>query len=381
MSRQWPNVKRKKNKAKMRETYLEINRQRLLHNLEVLRGKVLSGTKILVNLKGNAYGTGALETGRFLEKIPVDYFSTAYINEAVYLRKNGITTPILVFNPSPEHFQELTAYQLEPEVSSLYYLKNLLQYLTQNHISGFPIHIKLDTGMHRAGIMPGELPELINLLKSQKTLRLQSVFSHLAAAEDPAEDVFTRGQINLFEQMTKQLQQELSAGFFRHLLNTAGIFRFPHAHYDMIRPGLGVFGYNLVEDAQQELQPIARLITKISQVKNLQKGETVGYNRNFTASDDATKVALLPLGYADGLNRLLGQGRYQVRCKNYRLPVIGNVSMDTISVDITGTDCAPGDEVIIFDNEQDVYQMAELLQTIPYEIITSITGRVPRVLV
>ena len=365
----------------MRETRLEIFPERLLHNLEVFKSKINSGTRILANLKGNAYGIGALEIGKFLEQQKVDYFSIAYINEGVFLRQNGINAHLIVFNPSFSHFQELIDYQLEPEVSSLAYLKKLISYLKQRQINRFPVHLKLDTGMHRAGIMPEEMDELLSTLLHQKQVKLQSVFSHLAAAEDPDEDSFTLQQIELYEQMTAKLAGALPDNFFRHLLNTAGVFRFPEAQYDMIRPGLGIYGFNLVETQKNELQPVARLVTRINQIKTLKKGETVGYNRNFVAPADNTKVALLPIGYADGLNRLLGQKKYNVQCKGKRLPIIGNVSMDTISIDITGSDCKTGDLIIIFDCQKDVYQMASLLNTIPYEIITGITRRVVRKMV
>jgi alanine racemase len=364
----------------MRETRLEISRERLQHNLDVFRSKINPETKILANLKGNAYGIGAVTVGKYLEQQDIDYFSVAYINEGVLLRKNGIKTGLIVFNPSFEQFQALIDYRLEPEVSSLAYLKKLSVFLQSAGVKAFPVHIKLDTGMHRAGIMENELDELLQNLLQNPHIRVKSVFSHLAAAEDPLEDSFTNGQINLFEQMTFRMQKVLQDEFFRHLLNTAGIFRFPQAQYDMVRPGLGIYGYNLVREAQSELQPIARFKTRINQIKKLKAGDTVGYNRNFTAINDA-EVALLPVGYADGFNRLLGQGKYFVRCKGIRVPVIGNVSMDTISIDVTGLNCKSGDEVVLFDNQQDVYHLAELLQTIPYEIITSITRRVQRVMV
>jgi len=364
----------------MRETRLEIDSRRLLHNLEVFRSKIHPDTRILANLKGNAYGLGAVEIGKLLEQQNINYFSVAYINEAVLLRKNNIKADLIVFNPSFKHFKPLIDYRLEPEVSSLLYLKKLIDYLTAAGINDFPVHLKLDTGMHRAGIMPAELNELIQVLQRHPQVKLQSVFSHLAAAEDPRQDDFTRRQIETFEQMTALLSADLNRYFFKHLLNTAGVFRFPQAQYDMIRPGLGIFGYNLMPPSENPLLPIAQWTTRINQIKTLQKGESVGYNRNFTAPADNTKVALLPVGYADGLNRWLGQGKYKVLCKGKRLPIIGNISMDTCSIDVSGTDCQPGDKVILFDRKNDVYQMADLLQTIPYEIITGITRRVRRII-
>jgi alanine racemase len=364
----------------MRETRLEISRKRLQHNLDVFRSKISPKTKILANLKGNAYGIGAVITGKYLEQQGIDYFSVAYINEGILLRKNNIRTNLIVFNPSFEHFKPLVDYRLEPEVSSLAYLQKLSEFLQTAAVKKFPVHLKLDTGMHRAGIMASELDDLLRLLSACPQIQVKSVFSHLAAAEDPDEDVFTLAQIDLYKQMTRRIQENLSGKFFRHLLNTAGVFRFPEAQFDMIRPGLGIYGYNLIREARDELQPIARFVTRINQIKRLNEGDTVGYNRNFTAGKN-TEVALLPVGYADGFNRLLGQGRYRVRCKNKEAAVVGNVSMDTISIDISGMNCKPGDEVILFDDKNDVYQMAEILQTIPYEIITSITRRVERVMV
>ena len=362
----------------MRETRLEIDRKKILHNLEVFRSIIHPDTQILVNLKGNAYGLGAVEIGKLLEQEQISYFSVAYINEGILLRKNGIQTHLIVFNPSFEHFQPLVEYKLEPEVSSIAYLQKLINFLKANNIRYFPVHLKLDTGMHRAGIMPHELESLIDLLKRQNQVKIQSVFSHLAASEDPGEDDFSHSQIRLFEQMSNQLSQSLPYTFFRHLLNTAGVFRFPQAQYDMIRPGLGIFGYNLIRQSENPLLPVAQWSTRINQIKTLSKGESVGYNCNYTAPADNTKIALLPVGYADGLNRLLGQGKYQVLCKSKRAPIIGNISMDTCSIDVTGTDCQAGDQVILFNRKQDVYRMASLLNTIAYEIITGITQRVIR---
>ncbi len=364
----------------MRETVLEISLKRLQHNLDVFRQKMHSNTRILANLKGNAYGIGAIEVGKYLAEQQVDYFSIAYINEGILLRKNGIKVNLLVFNPSFEHFQELIDYQLEPEVSSLSYLNKLIGFLEKNKFKNFPIHIKLDTGMHRAGIMENELDTLIYILQNHACVEVKSVFSHLAAAEDPDEDDFTRHQIALFEKLSSRIKQETKSNFFRHLLNTAGIFRFPEAQYDMIRPGLGIFGFNLVENDQSALQPIAQLKTGINQIKNLNEGETVGYNRNFSAKEN-TKVALLPIGYADGISRKLGEEKYFVTVNGQKAPIIGNVSMDTISIDVSHLSCQQGDEVIIFDHYNDVYRMAKLLDTIPYEIITGITRRVIRKIV
>jgi len=359
----------------MRETQIEISRKNLLHNLNVFTQKIHPNTKILANLKANAYGIGAIAIGKFLEKQGISYFSIAYINEGIHLRKNGIKTNILLFNPSIDNFEELISYQLEPEVSSIYYLQKLIAFLQKNDIHQFPIHLKLDTGMHRAGIMPEELAQLIEILQKQTNVKVSSVFSHLAAAEDPKSDDFTKNQIATFEKMTQVLSENYSDTFFRHLLNSAGIFRFPEAQYDMIRPGLGLFGYTLIDNDKDILKPILSLKTKITQIKNLKPEETVGYNRTFKASKK-TKVALLPIGYADGINRHL-KG-FKVQCKGNQVPIIGNVSMDTMSIDITHTDCQIGDEVIVINNTDDVYKMAQVLKSIPYEVTANLSHRIPR---
>jgi alanine racemase len=222
-SKQWQKDS-KIRRLDMRESFLEIDSQRLRHNLKVFKKKLSPGTQILANLKANAYGIGAFEIGQILEQAGVSYFSVAFINEGVFLRKNGIKTNLLVFNPSFDHFQELIDYRLEPEASSIPYLEVLKNYLDSKKIKNFPVHLKLDTGMHRAGMMPEELTALINLLKNQNTIQVKSVFSHLAAAEDPDEDNFTGHQIHLFEQMSSQLRKELSYNFFRHLLNNAHLY-------------------------------------------------------------------------------------------------------------------------------------------------------------
>ena len=361
----------------MRESFLEIDSRCLQHNLHIFKKKLSSNTRILANLKANAYGIGAFETGQILEQAGVSYFSVAFINEGIYLREKGIHTNLLVFNPSFEHFQELIDYRLEPEASSIRYLEVLKSYLDSKKINNFPVHLKLDTGMHRAGMMPDEMPSLIKLLKNQNTIQVKSVFSHLAAAEDPNEDDFTKYQIRLFEQMTGQLHKELPYKFFRHLLNTAGAFRFPEAQYDMIRPGLGLFGYHLMPDARKELQPIVQLKTKINQVKVLHQGDTVGYNRNFTVTGEQ-RIGLLPLGYADGIDRRLSKLQHFVKCRGYQLPVAGNISMDTMSIDLTGTACKQGDTVTVIDNKKDIYELAAKLDTVPYEIITGFSRRLIR---
>ncbi len=365
----------------MRESYIEIDHNRLAHNLEVIKRQVRPNTQVLANLKANAYGLGAYEVGRFLEQEDIAYFSVAFINEGVFLRQKGIKTNLLVFNPSFETFDALVDYHLEPEVSSLAYLKALSQYLKSKNLHHFPIHLKLDTGMHRAGIRPEEIDALLEQLKkNNNTVRVKSVFSHLAAAEDPGEDAFTLQQIQTFESLSKKLSEKLPERFFRHLLNTAGIFRFQQAQYDMVRPGLGLFGYNMIAGQKNTLLPIARLKTKINQIKALESGDTVGYNRRFKSVDNS-RIGLLPLGYADGIDRRLGYERFYVKCRGYKIPVIGTISMDTMSVDLTHTPCQQGDEVIVFDHDDSLYDVAKQLQTIPYEIIAGLTHRLKRVII
>ena len=364
----------------MRESHIEIDSKRLKHNLDSIKKRLHPNTKILANLKGNAYGLGAYEIGKVFEQWGFAYFSVAYINEAVALRQKGIKTNLLVFNPSFDNFEELITFNLEPEVSSLAYLKALIKYLSTKKLIGFPIHIKLDTGMHRAGIMQEELEELLQILQQNKSVSVQSVFSHLAAAEDPKEDTFTLSQIQTFESMTRKMADSIDSKFFRHLLNTAGIFRFPQAQYEMIRPGLGLFGFNMIAGQENCLQPIARIKTKINQVKQLTSGDTVGYNRRYKITSNR-RVALLPLGYADGIDRRLGNGNFYVKCNGHKIPIVGTISMDTINIDLTGTPCKQGDEVIVFDNDQSIYEIAQQLDTIPYEIITRLTKRLPRIVI
>ncbi len=361
----------------MRESFIEIDLTRLNHNWQVFKNSIQAQGQILANLKANAYGLGAIEIGRFLESKGAAYFSVAYINEGIRLRKAGIQTNLLVFNPSIEEFKPLITYRLEPEVSSIYYLKKLINYLQQQHIENFPIHLKLDTGMHRAGITSTEIPQLINLLKTQKAVYLKSVFSHLAAAEDPSEDNFTKQQIHLFDQLSKTIKQQIKNHFFRHLLNTAGVFRFQKAQYEMIRPGLGIFGYNLIKNSQTKLLPVAQLKSKIVQAKKISIGESVGYNRKFTATS-SSYIGLIPLGYADGIDRRLSQIGFKVKCRGYKLPIVGNISMDTMSVDLSHTPCKPGDEVTVIDHNTDVYEIAQKLNTIPYEIIAGFARRLPK---
>jgi alanine racemase len=361
----------------MCETRLLLSKSRLSKNLKYIRSKLPGGTKILVNLKANAYGHGASLIGAFLQDA-VDYFSVACQKEGVALRKAGIKAPVLVYNPPVEWNADFFNARLEPVLYSIDQTKGLIDFIKGRRLPPVRVHIKLDTGMHRSGLMPGFEDEMIALLKDTPYLKPVSVLSHLAAADDPDEDAFTRQQIKLFDELSRKFF-EVHPGIIRHIANSSAIFRFPGAVFDMVRPGLSVYGISPVEGASNtQLFPVGQLITRVTQLRTVKKGDTVGYNRTFTAQRD-TVVALVPTGYGDGYKRALGYGNGYVVINEKKVPVIGKVNMDMLTLDVTDTDVQVGDTVILFGDRPHVKELARIAGTIPYEITTAVSQRVTRV--
>ncbi len=309
----------------------------------------------------------------------VDYLGVAYTNEGVELRKAGVKTPIMVMNPDPEHFDMLLQYNLEPEIFNFTGL-NTLAYTLEKSPSDqtFPIHIKIDTGMHRLGFNLSEIDDLIKTLQKYPKIKVSSVFSHLSSADDPQWDAFTRHQIATFQEATAKLEAAIGAGFMKHIANTAGALRFKEAGFDMVRLGIGLYGISTVEETANRLIPTGRLKTHISQIRDIPEGETVGYSRKHKALKNE-RIATIPVGYADGLPRKLGNGNYSLLVNERLAPIVGNVCMDMCMIDVTGIECTEGDEVIVFGPEHPIERMAERLETIPYEVLTGISGRVKRV--
>jgi alanine racemase len=366
---------------KSHDTVLEINLNALVHNLNHFRAKLQPATKIMAMVKAFSYGSGSFEIANVLQFQHIDYLAVAYADEGIELRKAGINTPIVVMSPEAESLDAMISYQLEPEIYSMRILELLLNAIRNRNETGtacVPIHLKLDTGMHRLGFLKEELNELISILKEQKSVIVRSIFSHLAASDDPAHDDFTRLQLAEFKEMGAQLKTALGDHILLHILNSSGISRFPEEQMDMVRLGIGLYGIGCNEQEQQALQNVGTLKSIITQIKEIPKGESVGYNRMWTAAQKS-RIAIIPVGYADGLDRRLGNGLGKVLIGTAFAPIIGNICMDMCMVDLSGIDAIEGDEVIIFGEKYQVSAFAALLGTIPYEVLTSISGRVKRV--
>ncbi len=364
------------------QTVLEVNLDALTHNLNVYRSMLERNTRIMGMVKAFSYGSGSTEIARMLQYHNVDYLAVAYADEGKLLRQGGITIPIVVMNPEIRTFETLFDYRLEPEVYGFPLLHKLIKALTamegQQGPEALPIHIKLDTGMHRLGFLPGEVEPLGNLLKTNSGVRVASVFSHLAASEDPRHDAFSASQIALFNELCVRLEELLGYPFLRHISNSAAISRFSDAHFDMVRPGIGLYGVSGDPKVQQLLQHVSTFRSVVSQVKLIRKGSSIGYGRNIFTEQDI-KIAIVPVGYADGLNRRLGNGRGKLFVQGKRVPIVGNISMDMCAIDVSDIDVKEGDEVIIFGKELPVSEMASDLGTIAYEVFTSVSQRVKRV--
>jgi alanine racemase len=361
---------------KIHGTVLEINLNALIHNLNIFRSVLNPGTRIMVMVKAFSYGSGSWEIASALEYQKVDYLSVAFSDEGIALRKAGISLPILVMNPDISSFGPMIDHNLEPELYNFRSLTNCEQVIRKQNVVRYPVHIKLDTGMHRLGFSEQELDSLADFLKAHDNLEIKSVFSHLAAAEDPAHDNFTRKQIKLFERMSAKLISLFPYKIYRHLLNSAGIERFPEAQFDMVRLGIGLYGISASD--RNDLRSVSTLRSVISQIRNVKKGESVGYNRGSIEQYDRT-IGIIPIGYADGIDRRLGNGNGKFYLNNIPVPVIGNICMDICFIDITGIQAEEGDGVIIFGESFPVWQMAKSAGTITYEILTGISGRVQRV--
>jgi alanine racemase len=308
----------------------------------------------------------------------VDYLGVAFADEGISLKNAGIELPIMVLNPESTSFSAIIQHQLEPEIYSLKGLNAFLKIAEQKKLHHFPIHIKLDTGMHRLGFQKDNLLELITKLKGNSSVTVKSILSHMATSDDMNHHEFALSQIELFDCLSTTLMTELNINPIRHILNTSGISNFPQAQYDMVRLGIGLYGISNDEEEQKQLETVGTLKSIISQIRTIQKGESVGYGRRFIAQDE-TKIATIPIGYADGISRHLGNGVGYVMVKNKRALIVGSVCMDMLMVNVTSIDCKEGNEVVIFGNEPTVNHIAKLLETIPYEVLTSISHRVKRV--
>jgi alanine racemase len=372
---------------KAHKTVLEINLNAIAHNLHYFRSKLAPGVRLMVMVKAFSYGSGSFEIANLLQFHQVNYLAVAYADEGVELRKAGIRTPIMVMNPEEQSLDKMMEYHLEPEIYSLRTWQLLQKHLKNSRTPSHAIavHIKLDTGMHRLGFEDKDLPQLLQELKKisqaageQPAVRIASVFSHLAASDNPQMDKFTHRQIVTFRRMSNQVKAACNYPVCCHLLNSAGISRFPDAQFDMVRLGIGLYGIGADEAEQQQLQNVSALKTVISQIKQLAPGDTVGYNRNHKVMRDMC-IGIIPIGYADGLQRKFGNGKGKVWVNGKWAPVIGNVCMDMCMIDLTGIAAQENDEVIVFGDRQPVTEIAQTLETIPYEILTGVSRRVKRI--
>ncbi|MCL1933201.1 MAG: bifunctional UDP-N-acetylmuramoyl-tripeptide:D-alanyl-D-alanine ligase/alanine racemase [Candidatus Azobacteroides sp.] len=361
---------------KAHQTVLEVDLDAVIHNLKYFRSQLHSETKIICMVKAFGYGVGSYELAKTLQERGADYLAVALADEGAELRREGITMPILVMNPEEHAFNTLFEYGLEPEIYNQSILNAIVRETGRRGILHYPIHIKLDTGMNRLGFDAVELPVVAEKLNAQQGVIVKSVFSHLAGSDSPRFDEFTKKQIGRFLQETSELEKALDYPVLKHILNSAGIERFPEAQLNMVRLGIGLYGISAI--GQKNLKPVAALKTRILQVRDVKKEETVGYNRNGTLQRDS-RIACLPIGYADGLDRRLGNGNLSVLIRGEKCPTIGNICMDICMVDITDTQAEEGDEAVLFGEEITIGDWAEKLQTIPYEILTSISPRVKRI--
>lgn len=362
---------------RVHETTLDVNLEAIAENLNFYRSFMKPETKITCMVKASAYGAGSVEIAKTLQDRGVDYLAVAVADEGADLRRAGITTGIIVMNPEMTAFNTLFQYDLEPEVYSFKLLDALVHAAEKQGIQGFPVHIKLDTGMHRLGFNPlKDVPQIIERLKRQSAIVPRSVFSHFVGSDSPDFDEFSARQFQLFDEASQQLQRAFPNKILRHICNSAGIERFPESHLDMVRLGLGLYGIDPIDN--RRLHNVTSLRTTILQIRNVPKGDSIGYSRRSFVERDS-RIAAIPIGYADGLNRHLGNRNGYCLVNGQKAPYIGNICMDVCMIDVTGIDCKEGDTVEIFGDNLPVTVLSDKLDTIPYEVLTSVSNRVKRV--
>lgn len=359
-------------------TVLEIDGNALLHNLNYFKEKLQPKTKILAVVKAFGYGSDAVQIAKFLEE-KVDCFAVAYAIEGIALREAGVETPILVLHPHIQNIASIVEYRLEPCLYNFKIFDAFLKLADETPLMNYPIHLKFNTGLNRLGFWHTDIPTIITNLKETTHVKVQSLFSHLAASEDLEEQEFSINQINNFAYIAQQFYKHLGYEPMLHILNTSGVINYPKAQFDMVRIGIGLYGFGNDEKETAQLKNTHNLTSIISQVHIIEPGETVGYNRAFTAKRQS-KTATIPIGHADGLSRRLGNKKGYVLINNQKAKIIGNVCMDMIMVDITKIDCKEGDAVIIFNNQEMIQHIADVSETIPYETLTAISQRVNKVL-
>ncbi|RDY59731.1 alanine racemase [Flagellimonas nanhaiensis] len=365
---------------KVGETTLQIDLNALEHNYRYLKSKINPKTKFMAVVKAFAYGSDMVTIAKKLEALQVDYFAVAYVKEGVLLRDAGIETPILVLHPQPVNFEELIDRCLEPSIYSPNILKQFLEVAQKKQQKGYPVHVKFNTGLNRLGFWENDIDFISKQLEERHELKIVSIFSHLAASEDANEKEFTQNQIAAFDKITGEFEEKFGYTPMRHILNTSGILNYDEAQFEMVRSGIGLYGYGNDKAIDSQLKPVATLKTIISQIHKIEPNETVGYNRAYTSAG-YRQTATLPLGHADGIGRQYGNGNSFVVVQGKKAPIIGNVCMDMIMIDVTGIECKEGDEVLVFGSENSAETFASGANTISYEILTAISQRVKREIV
>jgi alanine racemase len=362
---------------KLHPTKLVISRAALLNNVSVYRKQVSNTTKIMLMIKAFGYGSGDVALAKTLEENgAVDYFGVAYVNEGIDLREEGISLPIMVMNTGIIDLETILAFNLEVTIHSPEHLAQLINLNTQD-IASVKVHIKIDTGMHRLGFHYEEIEAAATSLK-ELNISVVGVYTHLASSPDPEHDNFTREQFAYYDKCYSLLSDTLGYRPMRHVLNSAGIIRFPEHQYEMVRAGMGVYGIDPSGLEKENFHLICQFVTQISQINILNAGDTVGYVRRGKIDKDNSRIAVLPVGYADGYNRLFSNGAAEVYINGKRAPVIGNVCMDMTFINVTDIECEIGDEVELFGPNIDIQDLAKAAKTIDYEILTSIGARVER---
>jgi alanine racemase len=361
---------------KVHETILEVNLDAVVHNFNFYRSKLKPETKMVCMVKAFAYGAGSYELAKTLQEHRCDYLAVAVADEGDELRKQGITMPIIVMNPEFSSFNVMFENYLEPEVYSFRLLDAMIKETERRGITGYPVHIKIDTGMHRLGFQPGDVPEVVARLKSQTGVMARSIFSHLAGSDSYIFDDFTHKQLDTFTKAAKELEEGLGHKVIKHILNSAGIERFPEYQMDMVRLGIGLYGVSA--SGIKGLRNVSTLRTTILQIQNVPAGDSIGYSRKTYVNRDS-RIAIIPIGYADGLDRHFSNGVGHVSINKQLCPIVGNICMDACMIDVTDSDAKEGDPVIIFGDDLPVSTLSDELKTIPYEILTSVSPRVKRV--
>ena len=367
-----------KNSNTVSGTVLTIDLENLRHNYRYLRSKLKPDVKMLGVVKAVSYGSDAIAVANCLQHVGIDYLAVAYAEEGIALRENGITIPILVLHPQPHNFDLLIKHQLEPSLYSHRVLEMFALSTKKNQVKDYPVHIKYNSGLNRLGFADGDEKTILSGCE-KGSLMVKSIFSHLAASEDMNEVDFTKKQINNFQSFSKNLIIELGYKPLLHQSNTSGILNYDSAHFDMVRTGIGLYGYGNDAKYDSNLKPVASLTSVISQIHQISKGSSLGYNRGFIAKEN-TKTATIALGHADGIGRIYGNEKGFVIINGKRAPILGNVCMDMLMVNVSDIECAEGEEVIIFNDVHSANDLAEAAGTISYELITGIGSRVKRIL-